>query len=119
MRAWRGFQHIRSRSRGIMAAVTTLDDFNQVAGGDQYLCIVTTTRADGSVQASLVNAAVLAHPTTGEAVVGLVAGGGARKLVHLRARPRMTIVARNGWQWAAVEGPVELIGPDDPYPGVD
>jgi hypothetical protein len=29
------------------------------------------------------------------------------------------VVARAGWQWAAVEGPVELAGPDDPMPGVD
>ena len=24
-----------------------------------------------------------------------------------------------GWEWAAAEGPVELVGPDDPLPGVD
>src|SRR3954463_9832012 len=106
MRAWRGFQHIAGESRGNMAAVPTLDDFNRVAGGDQFLCIVTTTRADATVQASLVNAGVLPHPATGVAVVGLVARGDARKLRHLRARPRMTVVARSGWEWAAVEGAV-------------
>ena len=26
---------------------------------------------------------------------------------------------RAGWQWAAVEGPVEIIGPDDPADGID
>ena len=26
---------------------------------------------------------------------------------------------RAGWQWAGVEGPTELIGPDDPYDGFD
>lgn len=31
----------------------------------------------------------------------------------------MTVVARSGWAWAAVEGDVELIGPDDEYPGID
>jgi hypothetical protein len=44
--------------------------------------------------------------------------GGSRKLVHLRARPRATIVVRAGWQWSAVEGPVDLAGPDDPLPGL-
>jgi hypothetical protein len=29
------------------------------------------------------------------------------------------VVIRAGWQWAAVEGPAELAGPDDPMPGVD
>jgi len=28
-------------------------------------------------------------------------------------------VARAGWAWAAVEGDVELIGPDDDYAGID
>ena len=28
------------------------------------------------------------------------------------------MVARSGWQWAAVEGGVELIGPDDPVAGM-
>jgi hypothetical protein len=52
-------------------------------------------------------------------VVGLVAQGGSRKLANLRARPRVTIVVRDGWQWVAVEGPAELVGPDDPREGVD
>ena len=29
------------------------------------------------------------------------------------------VVARSGWQWAAVEGQVELAGPADPMPGMD
>jgi hypothetical protein len=52
-------------------------------------------------------------------VVGVVARGQARKLRYLRAHPRATIVLRAGWQWSAVEGPVELAGPDDPMPGID
>ena len=32
--------------------------------------------------------------------------------------PGATVVARSGWEWAAVEGAVELIGPDDPAPRV-
>jgi hypothetical protein len=29
------------------------------------------------------------------------------------------VVIRSGWQWAAAEGSVDLIGPDDPEPGTD
>jgi hypothetical protein len=29
------------------------------------------------------------------------------------------VVVRAGWEWAAAEGPVDLIGPDDPTPGID
>lgn len=99
--------------------MTELADFRRIAGVDSFLCIVATGRSDGSVQASLVNAGVMAHPAGGGDVVAFVAGGGTRKLAHLRARPRATVVARAGWEWAAVEGAVELIGPDDPAPGID
>lgn len=96
-----------------------LDDFARLVAGDHGLCVVSTTRADGTVQSSVVNAGVLPHPVTGEPVVGLVARGGTRKLDNLRARPYATAVVRVGWQWAAAEGPVELAGPDDPLPGLD
>jgi len=61
----------------------------------------------------------MSHPLTGAPVVALVAVGGARKLHHLRADPRATIVARAGWRWTAVEGHAEILGPDDPHPDVD
>jgi hypothetical protein len=67
---------------------------------------------------SVVNAGVLDHPVTGESVVGFVARGGVRKLANLRARPRVTVVFRAGWEWAAVEGEAELAGPDDPLVGL-
>jgi hypothetical protein len=51
--------------------------------------------------------------------VAFVSAGAARRLHHLRARPQATVVVRAAWQWAAVEGRVELAGPDDPYPGID
>jgi PPOX class probable F420-dependent enzyme len=96
-----------------------LSAFAELVPLDHGLCVVTTLRADGSAQASVVNAGVLRHPLTGAGVVGLVARGGSRKLANLRADPRVTIVARAGWQWAAVEGTAQLIGPDDPHPDVD
>ena len=81
--------------------------------------MLATTRPDGTVQASVVNAGVLRHPVTGAEVVGLVAAGGTRKVRNLRADPRATIVVRAGWQWATVEGTAEIVGPDDPRAGVD
>ena len=81
--------------------------------------VVSTLRADGSIQSSLVNAGVLKHPETGEQVVGMVVRGGTRKLDNLRVRNRMTVVARVGRRWAAAEGPVWVVGPDDPHPDVD
>jgi PPOX class probable F420-dependent enzyme len=86
---------------------------------DHGLCVVTTVRADGSPQSSVVNAGVLPHPRTGEDVVGLVAAGGTRKLQHLRSDPRGAVTVRAGWQWATAEGTAELIGPDDPRPDID
>jgi len=99
--------------------MTDLPAFADVASADKGLVVFTTLRRDGSAQSSVVNAGVLPHPLTNEPVVGLVAIGGARKLDHLRADPRTTVTARNGWQWATVEGTAQLIGPDDPHAGVD
>jgi PPOX class probable F420-dependent enzyme len=99
--------------------MTSLADFAALVPADHGLCVVSTLRADGTIQSSVVNAGVLGHPVTGAQVVALVARGGSVKLANLRARPRATIVARSGWQWAAAEGPAELAGPDDPLPGFD
>jgi PPOX class probable F420-dependent enzyme len=99
--------------------VTDLAAFAALVPGDHGLCVLSTTRADGTVQSSVVNAGVLPHPVSGADVVGLVAAGGTRKVANLRADPRATIVVRAGWQWATVEGTVDLIGPDDPAAGVD
>lgn len=99
--------------------MTDLDDFARLAATDRGLCVLATTRADGSVQASLVNAGVLAHPLTGRRVVACVARGGSRKLTNLRERAHATFVARSGWEWVAVEGAVQLWGPDDPIAGGD
>jgi PPOX class probable F420-dependent enzyme len=96
-----------------------LEVFADLVPLDHGLVVVSTQRANGTIQSSVVNAGVLDHPTTGVPVVGFVAAGSAKRLVNLRARPRTTIVIRAGWQWAGVEGPVELAGPDDPFDGID
>jgi PPOX class probable F420-dependent enzyme len=100
-------------------APSDLGQFSALALRDSGLVVVSTLRADGTIQASVVNAGVIEHPSTGVAAVALVAQGGSRKLANLRVRPRVTIVARAGWEWVAAEGAAEIIGPDDPAAGVD
>ena len=90
----------------------TLHEAAELASGDSGLAVVSTLRADQTIQASLINAGVLPHPATGEVVLGFVTYGRV-KLNNLRARPQCAVTFRNGWQWASVEGTAELAGPDD------
>jgi len=96
-----------------------LDRVRELGAREDGLAVVATSRSDGSTQASVVNAGVLGHPVTGEAVVGFVVRGGARKLPNMRVQPRATVVFRSGWEWVAVEGEVDLAGPDDPLEGFE
>ncbi|WP_426513955.1 TIGR03618 family F420-dependent PPOX class oxidoreductase [Dactylosporangium sp. McL0621] len=98
--------------------MTTLDEFAALAAREHGLVVVSTVRADGTVQASVVNAGALAHPLTGAPALAFVTYGKV-KLGNLRARPRVTVTARAGWEWATLEGTATLIGPDDPAVGVD
>lgn len=99
--------------------MTDLDAFAALVPLDHGLVVVSTTRADGTIQSSVVNAGVMPHPVTGDRVVAFVAAGASRRLTNLRARPRATVVIRAGWRWAGVEGTTDLIGPDDPRDGFD
>jgi PPOX class probable F420-dependent enzyme len=94
-----------------------LDLVRRLVAADHGLAIFATTRSDGTVHASLVNAGVLADPIGGDPVVGLVARGDALKVRLLRRAHRASVTLRSGWEWATVEGPVRLIGPDDPADG--
>jgi PPOX class probable F420-dependent enzyme len=98
--------------------MTTLTDLVGIARQDSFLAVVATLRSDATLQASVVNAGVLAHPVDGEEVVGFVTYGPA-KLANLRRRPQVSITVRAGWQWATAEGRAELVGPDDPLAGLD
>ena len=98
--------------------MTTLEEAASLSSDEQGLVVLSTLRANGTIQSSLVNAGVLAHPATGETILAVVAAGPV-KLANLRARPQVTATFRNGWQWAAVEGHAELAGPDDPQPWLD
>ena len=94
--------------------MASLSEVEELLGAEHWLGVVCTARRDGSVQASVVNVGVMDHPARGEPIVAFVARGDAVKLPHLRRDPRLTVVTRSGWQWAAVEGEAQLVGPDDP-----
>lgn len=98
--------------------MTTLQEVTEIGRQDGFLAVVSTRRSDGTIQSSVVNAGVLAHPVDGIDVVGFVTYGKA-KLANLRRRPQISLTFRAGWQWATVEGEAELIGPDDPHPVID
>jgi PPOX class probable F420-dependent enzyme len=95
--------------------MTTLHEAVALAAADSGLAVVSTVRADATVQASLVNAGVLPHPESGQEVLAFTTYGKV-KLANLRARPQLAVTFRNGWQWATVEGRAELAGPDDTQP---
>lgn len=95
-----------------------LDLVREIGARESGLAVAITTRADGLPRASVVNAGVLAHPVTGEEIVGFVARGRARKLTDLRERAEVTVVFRTGWEWLAVEGNAELAGPIDVLEGL-
>jgi PPOX class probable F420-dependent enzyme len=98
--------------------MTTLAEAVGIAARDSYLAVISTLRADGTIQSSVVNAGQLTDPGSGQAAVAFVTYGKA-KLANLRARPQVTVTFRAGWQWAAIEGRARIIGPDDMADGVD
>ena len=93
--------------------MTTLQDAVALAQAERGLAVASTLRADQTIQASLINAGIIAHPATAVPVLAFVTYGPV-KLTNLRARPQIALTFRSGWQWATVEGRAELAGPDDP-----
>jgi hypothetical protein len=55
--------------------VTTLHQAAALSSDEQGLVVLSTLRAKGTIQSSLVNAGVLPHPATGETVLAVVAVG--------------------------------------------
>jgi len=82
--------------------MTTLDDAAQMGAKEQGLAVISTLRADGTIQSSVVNAGVMQHPLVDRQVLAFVSYGKV-KLANLRTRPQLTATFRSGWQWAAVE----------------
>ena len=98
--------------------MTSLDSFAALTQQISGLAIVSTLRADGTIQSSLVNAGVLPSPLDDQPVLAFVTYGKV-KLGNLRQRPQVTISAYANWRFATVEGRAVIVGPDDPQPGVD
>ncbi len=96
-----------------------LADIRRLVAAEHGLAVVSVARPDGTVHASVVNAGVLDDAPGGGSVIAFVARGAARKLTLLRRARQATVTFRTGWQWAGVEGPPRLIGPDDPDPDPD
>ena len=92
--------------------VLTLRAAWELSRQDTGLAIVSTLRADQTIQSSLVNTGIV-----GDRLAFVTYG--AVKLANLRARPQLAVAFRSGWRYATVEGRAELVGPDDPSPGVD
>ena len=98
--------------------MATIDDVRRLVALDHGLASVSTLRADGTVQSTVVNAGVVDHPVSGDPVAAFVGRPATRKIAHLRRNPTATLLWRAGWAWVAAEGTVELIGPDDGLEGV-
>lgn len=99
--------------------MTSLDAIRSLSAREHGLATISVARADGSIHSSVINAGVTKHPVTGDDVVGAVLRGPSWKLQRLRETHRCTLVFRVGWQWASVDGPIDIIGPGDRFDGFD
>jgi PPOX class probable F420-dependent enzyme len=98
--------------------VATVEDIQRLVALDHGLAGLSTVRADGTVQSTVVNAGLVEHPVTGRTVAAFVGRPATRKIANLRRNPTATLLWRAGWAWVAAEGTVDLVGPDDPLDGV-
>lgn len=98
--------------------MATIADAVALARAESGLAVVSTSRADGGIQSTLVNVAAMAHPRTGAEVLAFVAAGRV-KLANMRARPQVAVTFKDGWRYGTVEGVATLAGPDDPRPWLD
>lgn len=89
--------------------MTQLTEFMSLAAADNRLCVLSTTRPNGHIQSTVVNVGVIDHPVTGRQVAALVAETSARKVANLRSTPRATVAAKSAWDWATIEGTVEIV----------
>ncbi|GAB3484382.1 pyridoxamine 5'-phosphate oxidase family protein [Nocardiopsis coralliicola] len=99
--------------------MATLSDVQAVIDAGGHRGVVSVVRSDGSVHSSVVAAGLTEHPLTGDPAVAFTTVTGAVKLRVLRVRPQATIVFQAGYPWASVGGPAQLVGYDDPLPGID
>ena len=118
-------------SASVQPAESPKSDTNTILGGPDYiigpedvlhiavwkesdLTATLPVRPDGKISLPLLNDVQAAGLTPMQLADSLT-----EKLKKYVASPRVTVVARASWAWAAAEGDAELIGPDDPTAGVD
>ena len=90
----------------------SLDAIREVGPSNFWLSVVATTRPDGSVHASLVNAGVMDDPDGGGEIVAFVARGSAAKVAHITRTGRASLTFTAAWRWAGIEGPARVAGSD-------
>lgn len=90
-----------------------LDTVRSYLTEEDGLAVVSTVQADGAILSSVVNCGLIDHPVTHEPRLAFVSLGGAARLRHIRSGSPVTAAIRRGWNWVAVTGPAELIGPHD------
>lgn len=93
--------------------MTTLDTVRSYLAEEDGLAVVSTVQADGTVLSSVVNCGIIDHPVTHEPRLAFVSLGSAARLDHIRAGSQVTVAIRRGWNWVAVTGTAELVGPHD------
>jgi PPOX class probable F420-dependent enzyme len=98
-----------------MAAID-LTHVRRLLGLELGLGVVSVARPDGTVASSFVNCGLFPHPITDATTVAFVVRENAYKTRRLRRDPRVTVTVTARWEWQAVEGTAELIGPRDPHP---
>ena len=98
--------------------MATVEDIQRLVALDHGLANLSTVRADGTVQSTVVNAGLITHPVSGAPVAAFVGRPATHKIANLRRNPTATLLWRVGWAWVTAEGTVELAGPDDPFDGV-
>ena len=93
-----------------------LDEVRRLLGHDHGIGVVSVARRDGTISSSVVNLGLFDHPISGMTTVAFVVSGSSHKRRRLRIDPRVNVTVRVGWEWQAVEGPADLIGPLDQHP---
>ena len=66
----------------------------------------------------MVSGGVMADPVRSSLAVAAVVMGRARKLAYLRTSGRAAATFVHGFEWVTAEGPIAIVGPDDPHEAV-
>ena len=99
--------------------MTQLNNVRRFLADETGLATISTVQDDGRVLSSIANCGIIPHPLTGHECVALVSMGKAARLKHVRRGSEVTISIRRGWNWVAVTGKADLIGPDDEADSID